>query len=96
MTMIDADTLRLVEAAVRLGAVIWQWLTDEAHEQPISASMTALVLLIDTRPAVRAELVDRCNANAVLRQQLLDLCDAYRDHFPPLVTLEKEISHATR
>lgn len=94
--MIDADTLKLVEAAVRLGAVIWQWLTDESHEQPISASMTALVLLIDTRPAVRAELVDRCNANAVLRQQLLDLCDAYRDHFPSLVTLEKEISHATR
>lgn len=90
------ETLRLVEASLRLAAVIWQWLTDEAHEQPISASMTALVVLIDTKPGVRAELVDRCRANAVLRQQLLDLCDAYRDHFPSLVTLKQEISHAAR
>ena len=92
----NEETLRILEAALRLAAVIWQWLTDEAHEQPISASMTALVLLIDTKPAVRAELVDRCNANGVLRQQLLDLCDAYRDHFPSLVTLEQEISNAAR
>ena len=96
MTMIGPDTLQLVEAALRLAAVVWQWLTDEAHEQPISASMTALVVLIETKPGVRAELVDRCNANGVLRQQLLDLCDAYRDHFPSLVTLEQEISHAAR
>lgn len=92
----NEETLRILEAALRLAAVIWQWLTDEAHEQPISASMTALVLLIDTKPAVRAELVDRCNANGVLRQQLLDLCDAYRDHYPSLVTLEQEISNAAR
>ena len=92
----NEETLRILEAALRLAAVIWQWLTDEAHEQPISASMTALVVLIDTKPGVRAELVDRCNANAVLRQQLLDLCDAYRDHFPSLVTLEQEIRHAAR
>lgn len=90
----NEETLRLVEAALRLAAVIWQWLTDESHEQPIAASMTALVVLIDTKPGVRAELVDRCRANQVLRQQLLDLCDAYRDHFPQLAGLEKELDHA--
>ncbi len=92
----NEETLRILEAALRLAAVIWQWLTDEAHEQPISASMTALVLLIDTKPGVRAELIDRCRANAVLRQQLLDLCDAYCDHFPSLAGLEQEINHGAR
>lgn len=96
MTMIGPDTLELVEAVVRLGAVVWQWLTDEEHEQPIGASMTALVVLIETKPHVRAELVDRCRANAVLRQQLLDLCDAYGERFPALVQLAQEIHDAPR
>jgi hypothetical protein len=88
------DTLKLVEAAVRLALVLWQWITDEAHEQPVSASLVALVTMLDTRPDVRAELVARARANAALREQLIDLCDAYAEDWPILVTTKQEIEHA--
>jgi hypothetical protein len=85
------DTLKLVEAAVRLALVLWQWITDEAHEQPVSASLVALVTMLDTRPDVRAELVARARVNVALREQLIDLCDAYAEDWPILVTTKQEI-----
>jgi hypothetical protein len=88
------DTLKLVEAAVRLALVLWQWITDEAHEQPVSASLVALVTMLDTRPDVRAELVARARVNVALREQLIDLCDAYAEDWPILATTKQEIEHA--
>ena len=89
------DTIKLVEAAVRLAIVLWQWITDEDHEQPVAASLVALVTMLDTRPDVRAELVARARANASLREQLADLCDAYAHEWPILVKTKQEIEHGT-
>lgn len=94
--MTPDEVVRLVDAIVRLGCVLWQWLTDENHEMPVTASAVALATMLDTDPAVRAELVHRCAANPALRQQLVDLCEAYEEDWPVFGRVRKEIDHAAR
>jgi hypothetical protein len=87
----SADALAIVEAAIRLATVIWQWLADEAYEQPVTASLVALATLLDTKPEARQELVERARANPVLRKQLLDLCDAYAERWPVFARVKQEL-----
>jgi hypothetical protein len=90
------EVVRVVDAIVRLGSVLWQWLTDEDHEKPVTASAVALATMLATDDGVRAELVHRCAANPALRQQLVDLCDAYEEDWPVFGRVRKEIDHAAR
>ena len=86
--------MHIVDAIVRLGSVLWTWITDEDHDKPVTASAVALATMLDTDAAVRAELVNRCAANPALRQQLVDLCEAYEEDWPVFGRVRKEIDHA--
>ena len=88
------EIIAMLDAACRLVPVVYDWLTEEAHEQPISACMVALASMVSTQPQVRANLVAKCRTNPVLRDQLLALCDAYREQHPTFASLEKELEHA--
>lgn len=94
--MTPDEIMRIVDAIVRLGSVLWTWITDEDHDKPVTASAVALATMLDTDAAVRAELVNRCAANPALRQQLVDLCEAYEEDWPVFGRVRKEIDHATR
>ena len=70
----------LLDAGIPLyEALASRWALQRLHAQALQA-------------LGRAPLDEATRAR--LRQQLLDLCDAYRDHFPQLAGLEKELNHA--
>ena len=94
--MTPDEVLRTVDAIVRLGSVLWTWLTDEDHDKPVTASSVALATMLSTDEAVRVELVNRCAANPALRQQLVDLCEAYEEDWPVFGRVRKEINHGAR
>ena len=94
--MTPDEIMRIVDAIVRLGSVLWTWITNEDHDKPVTASAVALATMLDTDAAVRAELVNRCAANPALRQQLVDLCEAYEEDWPVFGRVRKEIDHAAR
>lgn len=92
--MTPEELARLVAAAVQLASVLWTWIADEDHGKPVTASAVALATMLRAHPELRAELVAKCAANPVLREQLIDLCDAYAEDWPIFLTMKDEVQHA--
>ena len=91
-----AVVVGIVDTIIRLAASIYEWLTEDRGDVPVSASMTALVVLIESKPAVRAEFLDRMRSNPVLTGQMRELAKAHGKTHPALVRLMEEVDHAAR
>lgn len=81
----------LAESIIRLARCIYEWVTSEDKEAPVSACVAALAVMLEREPDARKRLVDACETNAVLRVQLLDICGAYEKTWPAFGTLRAEI-----
>ena len=92
-----AVVVGIVDTIIRLAASIYEWIANGGDDvPPISASMTALVVLIESKPAVRAEFLDRMRANPVLVGQMRELAKAHGKTHPALARLMEEVDHAAR
>jgi hypothetical protein len=81
----------LAESIIRLARCIYEWITSEDKEAPVSACVAALAVMLEREPDARKRLVDACETNAVLRVQLLDICGAYEKAWPAFGKLRVEI-----
>ena len=81
----------LAESIIRLARCIYEWVTSEDKEAPVSACVAALAVMLEREPDARSRLVDACETNAVLRVQLLDICGAYEKTWPAFGKLRVEI-----
>ena len=81
----------LAESIIRLARCIYEWVTSEDKDAPVSACVAALAVMLEREPDARKRLVDACETNAVLRVQLLDICGAYEKTLPAFGKLRVEI-----
>ena len=86
-----AVVVGIVDTIIRLAASIYEWLSDDRGDVPVSASMTALVVLIESKPAVRAEFLDRMRANPVLAGQMREIAKQNEKTHPALGRLVSEL-----
>jgi hypothetical protein len=71
---------------------IVDWLADDAAgAMPPSASIAALVAMIDADHEARADLIAQAKATPELRAQIAALSDAYESLYPSLLALTVEI-----
>jgi hypothetical protein len=71
---------------------IIEWLADDAAgAMPPSASIAALVAMIDSDHDARADLIAQAKATPELRAQIAALSDAYESLYPSLLALTVEI-----
>lgn len=95
MTIIDDPRAPvLLDAVLRLLAMLWEWLRKDGDAPPISASLAALAVLLETKPHVRAGLVERARANPELRSQLQAFAKDYANEWPIFATIAEEMHHA--
>jgi len=87
-----AAGVALAEAFVRLARLIYDWITSDDTEAPVNACVAALAVMVDREPDARKRIVAACTTNAVLRAQLLDLCDEYEQTWPAFGRLRKELA----
>lgn len=81
----------LAESIIRLARCIYEWITSEDKEAPVSACVAALAVMLEREPDARKRLVEACETNSVLRVQLLDICGAYEKTWPAFGKLRVEI-----
>jgi hypothetical protein len=81
----------LAEAIIRLARYVYDWVTSENNDAPVSACVAALAVMIEREPEARARIVKACETNAVLRVQLLDICGAYEKTWPAFAKLRSEL-----
>lgn len=71
---------------------IVQWLaSNETGAMPPSASIAALVAMLDSDHEARADLIAQAKASPDLRAQIDALSDAYESLYPSLLALAVEI-----
>lgn len=74
---------------------IVQWLaSSETGAMPPSASIAALVAMLETDHEARADLVAQAKASPELHAQIDALSDAYKSLYPSLLALSVEIDAA--
>lgn len=81
----------LAEAIVRLARTVYDWITSEDKDAPVSACVAALAVMLEREPDARKRILEACEGNAVLRVQLLDICGAYETTWPAFGKLRKEL-----
>lgn len=81
----------LAESIVKLARAVYEWITAEDKDAPVSACVAALAVMLEREPAARKRIVAACETNAVLRVQLLDICGAHEATWPAFGKLRKEL-----
>lgn len=82
----------LAEVIVRLARSVYDWLTEEDENAPISACVAALAVMLEREPDARKRIVAACATNTVLRGQLLDICGEYAKTWPAFGKLREELA----
>lgn len=81
----------LAESIIRLARAVYDWITSEREDAPVSACVAALAVMLEREPDARKRIVAACESNAVLRVQLLDICGAHEATWPAFGKLRKEL-----
>jgi hypothetical protein len=87
-----AEVVTVGTTIVEAIRAIVEWLAaDDAGPMPPSASIAALVAMIDSNHEARADLIAQAKATPELRAQIAALSDAYESLYPSLLALTMEI-----
>lgn len=90
-----AEAVTVGTTIIEAVRAIVQWLAaDATGAMPPSASIAALVAMLDADHEARADLIAQAKASPELRAQIGALSDAYESLYPSLLALSVEIDAA--